>query len=283
MEVVEIPLNEIYCDDEFNCRGFIPQSDIVDLAREIETQGLLNPIMVQPASDVKNIPDGYKYRCVAGHRRMAAFHFNLNNGKGPDKIPAMIRGGLNEIKALEINLGENINRKQLNIVQEARALERLRKAGLGQSDIATHLKVNRPWVQTRFYVLDFPPDIQDEITKGTINTTQIHQLHALPSGEWHEAVRGLKDARLRAGTKRVKLDVPKKAKPEDMHKVKVRTVGNINAMLDHVMSVSKPGVHTRALAWAAGNITAKMFLNDLKAWLAEQGVEYTIPEAIEGI
>src|ERR1019366_295766 len=139
---------EIFSDEEFNCRGFIAPSDVVDLARDIASEGLLSPIVVQPAGDVTEhkMPRGKFWRIIAGHRRYAAM-FLIN--KTP-MIPCIVRTGLNPVKALILNLGENNNRKSLNILQEARALERLKNQGLGQTEIAQALKVPRPWVQTRF-------------------------------------------------------------------------------------------------------------------------------------
>ena len=68
--VQEIELTRIYNDSKFNCRGAILPMDVVDLAKDIELNGLQFPIAVQPAVDVDGgLPDGYNFRIVAGHRR----------------------------------------------------------------------------------------------------------------------------------------------------------------------------------------------------------------------
>ena len=279
--VLDILLDRIFSDEQFNCRGYIPPSDVVDLGRDIAENGLQNPIIVQPWSATR----GKDWRIVSGHRRHAAYLFNQSQGKGPDTIPCIIKEGLSETQALILNLGENTNRKQLSIVQEARALERLRRAGLGQTEIAQALKVPRPWVQTRMYVLDFPEDIQDEISSGMIVQSQIHQIHALPPEQWYEAVRHIKDAKIRAGKKRLKVNVPKKAKAEDYIKAEPRDSEQINAMLDHVMEHGETGLHTRALAWAAGNVTTLDFLHDFQQYVEiELNGHYHIPPGgIDGI
>jgi ParB family chromosome partitioning protein len=280
IKVVEIPLDDIFSDEHFNCRGFIPPSDVVDLAREIQEQGLLSPIIVQPASDVGGMPPGKGWRIVAGHRRYAAFIFNRDKAGGPATVPAIVKEGLNETQALIINLGENTNRKQLNILQEARAIERLKNAGLNQSDIATALKVPRPWVQVRFYVLDLPADIQEEVGAGYVSQAQIHQLNSLETDEEkYEAVRQIKDAKIKAGTKRLKVKVQGKPKAENLLKAKPRDRAEVAAMLGHMMDTGEVGLHTRCLAWAAGNITTVDLLVDFKSYMSvELGKYYEIPE-----
>lgn len=276
MEIEYLLMSEILSDEKFNCRGYIPPSDVVDLARDIADNGLQNPILVQPWTATK----GKKFRIVSGHRRHAAYTINKS-----ETIPCIVKRGLTEAQALILNLGENTNRKQLNILQEAKALARLKNSGLGQSDIASALKVPRPWVQTRFYVLDFPEDIQTEIADGYIVQAQIHQIHALPQEEWYEAVRAIKDAKIRAGTKRLKVKVPKKAKAADMLKAEPRDTHSITAMLDHITDCGEPGLHTRALAWAAGNITTLDFLKDFQKYVKDElNEDYKIPsDGIDGL
>lgn len=165
IRVVEIPLDEIFHDEHFNCRGFIPPSDVIGLADEIMELGLLQPITLQPWDKVK----GKRYRIVCGHRREAAFQYNRAQKGGPATIPSIVRPNLSETQALILNLGENLNRKELNFMQEARALQRLKDAGMTQTDTASTLKQTRPWVQVRFYALDLPIDIQDEIVAGYVS------------------------------------------------------------------------------------------------------------------
>lgn len=277
IKVHDLPMLEILADEEFNCRGHIPESDVIDLARDITANGLQNPILVQPWAKTY----GKKWRIVSGHRRYEAFKHNK-----AESIPSIIKEGLNETQALILNLGENLKRKQLNILQEAKALKRLKDAGLNQTDVARFLGMERPWVQVRFYVLDFPTDIQDEIAAGYINQAQIHQLNGMTTDEQYEAVRNIKDAKLKAGTKRIKVKLKKKPKPEDMFKAEERDMDAINAMLDHMMDCGEVGLHTRCLAWAAGNITTIQLLEDFKQYVEVElpGKHYEIPmEGLPGL
>lgn len=278
IRVLEVPIDEIFHDEHFNCRGFIPPSDIIALADEIAELGLLQPITLQPWSAVK----GKHYRIVCGHRREAAFRYNRDHKGGPTTIPSIVRHNLTETQALVLNLGENLNRKQLNFMQEARALQRLKDAGMTQTDTAIQLKQTRPWVQVRFYALDLPADIQDEIVAGYVNHAQIHQLNGMTREEQYEAVRHIKDAKIKAGTKRLKITLPKKPKREDLLKAEERSTEQIGALLELMMDKGEVGLHTRVLAWACGNITTHDVLLDFQQYLdTELDVKWKIPE--EGV
>ena len=66
--IYDIPLAEIFSDDEFNCRGQIAPLDVLDLAKSIQQVGLQQPIIAQPWSEIH----GKHWRIVSGHRRYKA-------------------------------------------------------------------------------------------------------------------------------------------------------------------------------------------------------------------
>ena len=93
----------------------------------VELKGLDFPVVVQPIADmVGEKPAGFDYRLVAGHRRFKAVETFL---KWPC-IPSMIRPGLSDHEARMLNFVENLERKDLNILEEARALGRLYPEGV---------------------------------------------------------------------------------------------------------------------------------------------------------
>lgn len=282
VQVYSILVTRIHADEKFNCRGYIPASDVVDLAKDIEQNTLQQPITIQPYSDEKRKATGKDFRIIQGHRRFTAMTLVLHR----ETIPCIVREGLSEQQALIANLGENLQRKALNIIQEARAVERLKYSGLSQLDIAKSLRVERSWLQTRFYVLDFPSDIQDEIAAGMLTQPQIHEIHALPQDQWYEAVRTIKEAKIRAGTKRLKVSLQKMkpAKPENFLKAKPRKPDEVDIMLDHLMDTGVPGLHTRVLAWVTGRCTTLDFLKDYRDFCKTEGIPYHIPsEGIAGL
>jgi transcriptional regulator with XRE-family HTH domain len=167
----------------------------------------------------------------------------------------------------------------LNLLQEAHALEKLKLAGLTQEEVAKRLGVTRPWVQVRFYVLDFPEDIQQEIAAGFINQSQIHAINSMNRDEQYAAVKKIKEAKERAGTKRLKVDIKKKkaAKPNEARE---RSKQEIEEMTEHLVDKFGASLVTRALAWASGNITLLDFYRDIKTWAEESGERYEIPQEI---
>jgi len=282
MKIESIAVKRIHADEKFNCRGYIPPSDVIDLAKDIEQNTLQQPITVQPYDEIKRKATGFDFRIIQGHRRFTAVTLVLKR----DFIPCIIREGLSEQQALIANLGENLQRKALNIIQEARAVERLKYSGLTVVEIAKALRVERSWLQTRFYVLDFPSDIQDEIANGMLTQPQIHEIHAMPREQWYEAVRTIKEAKIRAGTKRLKVSLQKlkPAKTENLLKAKPRKPDEVDVMLDHLMDTGMPGLHTRALAWVTGRCTTLEFLQEYRDWCKSEGVPYHIPtEGIAGL
>ncbi len=271
-DVQFISLSRIFMDSEFNCRGAIMPMDVVDLVKDIEANELQFPIAVQPAVDVEGgLPEGYDFRIVAGHRRFVAFKVLAR-----DSIPAMTKTGLNELQARLVNFNENLRRKNLNILQEARAIYQLKVLGMSQESIAAELGNSRSWVQSRFHLLDLPAEIQEEAAAGMINQYQIKQIYSMGSkDEQYAAVRKIKNARLN-GERGV--DVGKKAK-DDPFKKKRQSKTSVQEMIDHIGSAVGFGLHTRVLAWANGEINSAELFFDIKRFADQNGVDYKVPLA----
>ena len=270
--VQEVELDNILNDIDFNCRGRIMPMDVVDLAKDIEKNGLQFPIAVQPITDTE-VETTCSYRIVAGHRRFMACRVLKRT-----TIPVMIKSGLTELQARLVNLGENLKRKDLNILQEATAVARLRDLGLVQEAIAAELGMSRAWVQVRLYLLKLPEAIQMEASAGMLNQYQIRQLYELPTnGERFEAVKKIKQARLN-GERSV--DVGKKAK-DDPFKKKRRTPAAIQDMMDHMGKTIGYGLYTRTLAWAAGNINSAELYYDIKRMADDLDIEYEVPPTVK--
>lgn len=268
-EVKHIPIPEIYNDIDFNCRGIILPIDVIDLARDIEINGLQFPIAIQPASEAGNIPAGFEYRIIAGHRRFVALQVLRCK-----TIPAMIKRGLSEVKARLINFSENLKREDLNLLQEAKAVQKLRFLGLIQEEIAKQLGISRGWVQVRLNLLTLPVDIQEEAAAGIINQTQVRQLLSLRTPErMYEAVKKIK----RAHEKGIRgLDV--EAKPQENPKSKKRQSKTVvQEMIVYLGSNIGYGLHTRVLAWANGEISMEDLYFDLKDYAKEHNIDFSIP------
>lgn len=260
-QTIMIPLNEVFSDNDFNCRGPIAPIDVAELAQDIQLNGLQFPITVQPAEDVEK-PIPCPWRIIAGHRRYKAFEVLERDNEDFSQVPAMIRRGLSEIQARVLNLGENIKRKDLNILQEARAIEKLYEAGVPRDHVAKLLTKSSGWVQNRYALLALPEDIQEECANGMINQQQIKQLYSLRHDplKQYEAVRLIKEAKARGQT--IKHVGKRKAQPTDTKKARHRN--ECFDMIEHVVSAIGYGPTTRALAWASGEITTDELFETLK-------------------
>jgi ParB family transcriptional regulator, chromosome partitioning protein len=268
VKVYDIPVADIYCDNDFNCRGPIQPIDVLDLVRSIEKTGLEQPIVIQPWIVVP----GKKYRVVAGHRRYTAFVVL----KWPT-IPSIIKEQLNEFDARRLNLEENLKRKDLNFLQIARALRPFIHAGWTQDDLASELGQPKHWVHVCCAILKLPEDIQQEVAAGYLTQEHIKQLAALNKGgkkdAMYEAIRKIKQSKMLG--ERKKIEVTKK-KPKPFSKA-VRTRSEMFDLMGKIQDNVGNSFATRVLAWAAGEITEFDIHRDLRDFCAEQGVQYEIP------
>jgi len=247
-----IPVEDILVDDDFNCRGKIIPLDVQELAEDILKNGQLQPCVVRRHHDSR-IKQGFKL--VAGFRRMHANKLNKAT-----EIACVIREDMSEVTARLLNLGENLKRQDLNILQEARALERLYEAGLPREDIARQLGKSGTWVQTRQALLDLEPDIQEVAAAGLLNQQQIKHLKSLTTVERYNAVRKIKERKAKGETT-AGIHTRRKPKPSER---RFRLRNEVENMIIILMNQMGGNGTTRALAWAAGNISDMEFFDSLE-------------------
>ena len=149
-------------------RDFDPDS-LQELADSITAQGVLQPIVVRPVEDGR-------YEIIAGERRWRASQL-----AGQAEIPVVIRD-VDEQTAMAIGLIENIQRDDLNPLEEATALHRLlNEFELTHQDVARAVGKSRTSVTNLLRLLDLMPDV-----KEYVETKQLEMGHA-------RALLGLKD------------------------------------------------------------------------------------------
>lgn len=261
----DLPMSEIFCDNDFNCRGKIAPMEVVDLARDIAANGLDCPIVVQPYD--KSL--GHKYRIIAGHRRYTAFR--LNNAT---TIPCTVRSDLDDFGAAAFNLRENLLRSSLNVLQEANGIRKFLIAGWSEGQVAELVKQSRGWVQVRNVLLRLPKDIQEVAAAGFLTQDQIKKLGGLKGDKQYELVRNIKEAKLRG--EKVSVEEPKKRDGMSANR-KSQDRMTIFQMTEKLLTTIGAGLTTRALAWAAGEISDYQFYQTLKEYCDSIGVEFTIP------
>ena len=265
--LVSIPLSEILADDDFNCRGKIVPIDVVDLAKDIQERGLIQPVTVAPY-----IKGSYRYRLIAGFRRFSA-HLVIQRSE----IDAIIREDMIDEKECRFfNLSENLQRTDLTIMQEARALQHLQAVGVGEHDAADRLNKSRGWIQVRYLLLKLPKEVQKEVEAGFIKQTQIRELYSLYKNhsieKLYAAVRKIKDAKI-MGRDLVTVD-PDKLSPKAK---RIRKRPEIFEMMAHVVQYADNGLHTRCLAWCAGEINDDELFDSLQEVCENNGDTYYRP------
>jgi len=140
---------------------------IKELAASIKASGVLQPIVV------RRDPAG-GYQLIAGERRLRASAF-----AGLERIPAIIRE-VEDDRMLEYALIENIQRENLNPIEEARAFQGLvDTVGLTHDEISERVGKQRASVTNTMRLLALPPEVQDMVSRGTLTAGHARALLSL--------------------------------------------------------------------------------------------------------
>ncbi len=147
--------------DKIKPNPFQPREDfdlqgMEDLIQSIKEKGVIQPVLVRRQGDY--------YELIAGERRLrAANSLNLK------EIPIIVKD-VQDRDSLEISLIENIQRQELNPIEEARAfLYLIDKFGVTQEKLSEVLGKSRVSVTNTLRLLKLPKEIQDEMKKGRIS------------------------------------------------------------------------------------------------------------------
>lgn len=271
-QAVMVPIDEIHADEEFNCRGAIAPIDIKDLAEDIGKNGLLQPVVLCEYDAEHQAKFGKKFKLLAGFRRFSAHQLNK-----AEEIWATVRNVSDESSQRILNLRENIQRKDLTVLQEAKALKPLFDKGLTEGDIMAELGVKRGWTQIRKMLLALPTEIQLEVEEGFITQTQVRHLYTTLKDRGEEATfehaREMKDAKIQ-GKKRVNTNP--KSKPD---RPRVRKRPEIFELQDHIYNMCRGNnIVTRTLAWCAGEISDIEYEAEVEKFCTEHGFSYVARE-----
>ena len=168
-KIYEIPLDKI---DRYESqpRESFDDDALGELADSIKEHGLLQPIIVSVHGD--------RYRIVAGERRFRAAMLN----KMPT-IRAIVRS-YDEKKTFEVALIENLQRENLNSIEEAKALNELKeKYGLTLDQISKTIGKNKTTISNSMRLLNLPAEIISEVESGRISAGHARALLGLSDTE----------------------------------------------------------------------------------------------------
>lgn len=157
---------------------------IRELAQTIRDHGLLTPILVRPVGNEK-------YQLVNGERRFKACRL-----VGFKTIKAEIRE-LSDIEALQIQLVENLQREDLNPVEEAETFQRLIKEfGYTHKTLAKRIGKSREYITNKLSLLRLPDNIVQAISTNEITESHARILRSLSPGKQKEVLREVANNRL---------------------------------------------------------------------------------------
>ena len=149
-------------------RKHFDEGELNELANSIRSHGILQPILVRP------IPGG-KFEIVAGERRWRAAQ-----RAGLHSIPAVVRE-LNEVEVLEISIVENVQRTDLNPIEEAQGFQALiDRFGRTQQDIAEAVGKSRPHIANMLRLLTLPDDLQEMVRDGRLSAGHARAILTAP-------------------------------------------------------------------------------------------------------
>ncbi|MBA7506317.1 Stage 0 sporulation protein J [subsurface metagenome] len=169
MEIVSIDINKIK-PNKYQSRMQFDQEKLKELANSIKGKGVVQPIIVSPS--------GENYQLVAGERRWwAAKMAELK------EIPAVVRR-VTDREMFEISLIENIQREDLNPIEEATAFERLMKEfNLTQQELADHLGKTRSTVANILRLINLPEEIKEFVSRKLISAGHARVLLSIAGEE----------------------------------------------------------------------------------------------------
>lgn len=167
-KIYYIPIEDII-PNRFQPRLAFDEKELNELANSIIKYGVIQPIVL------RNIGD--KYEIIAGERRYKASCL-----AGLKKVPAIINNTDDNTSA-EIALLENLQRKNLSVIEEAQSYKKLMDRGFTQEEIASKLGVSQSSIANKMRLLNLPKDVQNALLYNRISERHARSLLSLPDAD----------------------------------------------------------------------------------------------------
>jgi ParB family transcriptional regulator, chromosome partitioning protein len=166
--VVQLELDRID-ENPYQTRGVFDRASLEELAESIQANGVVQPIAVRPSGNGR-------YLLILGERRCRASKL-----AGKTTIPAIIQR-VSEQQAAEMTIVENLQRQDLNCLEQAHAFARLsREFGLTQEQIGQRTGVSRESVSNYMRLLKLPPLVHEYLASGELGFSEARVLLQLPN------------------------------------------------------------------------------------------------------
>lgn len=164
-QVQDLPIAQLH-PNRYQPRRTFSEESIKQLAQTLDEEGLLQPIIVRE--------DGEGYEIVAGERR-----YRAAKSLGWEKIPAIVNN-LSDAQTASLALIENLQRENLNPIDEALAYQELMKINnLTQTQLAQNIGKSQSYVANKLRLLKLAPSVQQSLAQGQISARHGRALLAL--------------------------------------------------------------------------------------------------------
>lgn len=171
-----LPISELRPSALQPRKQFDPEA-LADLAASIKEKGVLQPILVRPRDD--------GYEIVAGERR-----FQAARQAGLETVPVQVRE-LDDQEALELAIIENLQRENLNPLEEAEAFQQLMDYGLNQEAVSQAVGKSRSAIANSLRLLSLPPLAREALAAGRISAGHGRAILAQPEEDRSWAVENI--------------------------------------------------------------------------------------------
>jgi ParB family chromosome partitioning protein len=163
-----LPVDQIRPNPDQPRRNFV-EEELADLAESIKAKGILQPLIVRPSQAQSG------YEIVAGERRWRAAQLAKIH-----EVPVLIRD-LSDTEVLEIAIIENIQRADLNPIEEAQAFRQLmERFGHTQEKLAESLSKSRSYIANLLRLLNLPEDVRGHVISGKLSAGHARALITTP-------------------------------------------------------------------------------------------------------
>lgn len=168
-KILQIPIEDII-PNRFQPRLTFDEKALQELSSSIKQHGIIQPLVLRKLGD--------KYEIIAGERRFKAAQM-----AGLTAVPAVI-SNIDDDKSAEVALIENIQRKNLTAIEEAKSYKNLLDRGyLTQEQLAEKLGVSQSTIANKLRLLNLADEVQDALLNEKISERHARALLALPTNE----------------------------------------------------------------------------------------------------
>ena len=164
-----VPLDRL-APNPYQPRRQFDDAEMESLVQSIQSQGILQPILVRPDPD-----DPERFQIIAGERRWRAAQ------KAPlHDVPVLVRA-LSDVEALQVAIIENVQRQDLNPIEEADGYRRLiNEFGHTQDDLGRAVGKSRSHIANTLRLLDLPDPVRDMVVDGRLSAGHARALLTQP-------------------------------------------------------------------------------------------------------